>query len=92
MTAYKADWHAQRGTLSSMHLTLTLWLRLADKSAQKLVYLARMVTNQPVRFDYCATDGRQIGPLDSTIVARMADKSASGLPTFERQKLMFIYI
>ena len=40
----------------------TLWLRLADKSAYK--------------FCLFGTDGRQIGPLDSIIVPRMADKSA----------------
>ena len=40
----------------------TLWLQLADKSAQKTCLLA--------------TDGRQIGPFDSTIVPQMADKSA----------------
>ena len=38
------------------------------------------------------TDGRQIDPLDWTIVAQMADKLTSGLQTLERWKLMFIYI
>ena len=41
---------------------LSLWLRLSNKSTQKTGLLG--------------IDGRQIGPLDSTIVAWMADKSA----------------
>ena len=50
------------GNNNSTSLQLTLWLQLANKSTQKTCLLG--------------TDGRQIGPLDSTIVARMADKSA----------------
>ena len=42
--------------------TLILWLRLANKSAQKTCLLGM--------------DVRQISPLDSTIVPWMADKSA----------------
>ena len=40
---------------------LTLWLQVTDKSAQKACLLGM--------------DGRQIGPLDLTIVLWMADKS-----------------
>ena len=41
---------------------LTLWLRLADKSPQKSYLIG--------------TFGRQIGPLDSTVLAHVADKLA----------------
>ena len=45
-----------------MQWSLIHWLQLADKSAQKTCLLGM--------------DGRQIGPLHSTIVPRMVDKSA----------------
>ena len=44
------------------YLYLTLWLRLVYQSAQKYFLIGRFV--------------QQIGPLHSTIMARLADKSA----------------
>ena len=51
-------------------LYLTLWLRLADKSAKKTCQIGM--------------DGWQIGSLDSTILARMAGKLTSELSTLKR--------
>ena len=46
-----------------MYELVELWLRLDDKLTQKTCLLGM--------------DGRHIGPLDSTIVPRMANKSAN---------------
>ena len=55
---------------ATMFALLTLWLRFADKK------------NRPKETCIIGTDGQKIGQLDSTIVARMADKSARSIKLF----------
>ena len=71
-------------------LILTLWLWLLINQPNNLSTWHGWSINRPAWFDYWGMDGRQISWLDST-VAWLADKSALGLLTCDRQKLMFIY-
>ena len=70
---------------------LTLWLRLADTSVKKLVYLARIADKLAHLIRMLWHRWPINWPAWFEDVAQMVDKSTSGLPTFERQNLMFIY-
>ena len=74
---YNAMESLQCGWLINPRKKLAYQALMADKSARSIRILWHgWPINQPVRFDY---------------VAQMANKLAYGLPTFERQKLIFIY-
>ena len=47
--------------------------------------------NHPTLFYHSAMNGRSIGQTNNTYLAWMVDKTALGLPTVERVKVIFIY-